>query len=139
MKSVLAIVLFTLLTGSVYANSINKQLKACSEIMQDSDRLVCYDGLSNSLEQRAEQDFGQELKQVSEAPESIEAKIANIQKGAYDKKIITLDNGQIWKQNDSARTHWSSGDRVTVERALFGSFFMKLADGGRKMRVKRLK
>lgn len=91
------------------------------------------------LAKRAEQDSGQEYKQTEEAPESIEAKIAEIQEGAHNKKIVTLENGQVWKQNDAGRIFWKSGDLVVVERAMFGSFFMKPADGGKKMRVKRLK
>ncbi|MFA0792214.1 hypothetical protein ACCI51_16820 [Microbulbifer echini] len=95
--------------------------------------------MSLSLEKRAEQDFGQELKQIVEAPESIEAKIADIQDGAHDKKIVTLENGHIWKQNDTGRIFWQAGDLVIVERAMFGSFFMKPTQGGKKMRFRRLK
>ncbi|MFA0810790.1 hypothetical protein [Microbulbifer epialgicus] len=139
MKAVFTIYLLALMAPGVYADSISTQLKVCAQLTANKDRLVCYDKLSSSLKQRSEQDFGQEQKFISEAPDSIEARIQKIQKGAYDKNIITLENGQVWKQNDSSRAHWKSGDLVIVERALFGSFFMKTVNGGRKMRVKRLK
>ncbi|WP_299585003.1 hypothetical protein [uncultured Microbulbifer sp.] len=139
MKRIFIASLLTLLAPTIYANSLGKQLKECSEITTNTDRLSCYDKLSLSLEKLAEQDFGQELKQIAEAPESIEAKIADIQDGAHDKKIVTLENGQIWKQNDTGRIFWQAGDLVIVERAMFGSFFMKPTQGGKKMRVRRLK
>ncbi|WP_226648206.1 hypothetical protein [Microbulbifer variabilis] len=139
MNRIFLISLLAILAPSVYADSLGKQLKECSEITSNSNRLACYDKLSNSLEEQAEQDFGQEYKQTVEAPESIEAKIAEIQEGAHNKKIVTLENGQIWKQNDTGRIFWKAGDLVVVERAMFGSFFMQPIDGGKKMRVKRLK
>ncbi|GAA5445131.1 hypothetical protein Misp06_03324 [Microbulbifer sp. NBRC 101763] len=139
MKAVLCSLALILLTPIAYANSLTKQLETCSAIAVDEDRLACFDSLSGSLEQQAKQSFGQEHKATLQVPEYIEAKIAKIQDDSYGKKIITLDNGQIWKQSGSARIFWGAGDLVTVERAMLGSFFMKQADGGRKMRVKRVK
>ncbi|WP_444886746.1 hypothetical protein [Microbulbifer sp. JMSA008] len=131
--------LLAILTSSVYADSLGKQLKHCSKVTSNTDRLACYDKLSNSIEKRAEQNFGQEYKQTVETPDSIEARITEIQESTHNKKIVTLENGQIWKQNDTGRIFWKAGDLIIVERAMFGSFFMKPADGGKKMRVKRLK
>jgi len=132
--------LLALLATGANADSLSGQLQGCATIAADSERLACYDTLSKTLDGRAEQNFGQERKRIAEeAPDSIEATIAGIQEAAYGKLLITLDNGQVWRQNDSARVNWESGDPVIVERALFGSFFMKQPDGGRRMRVKRVK
>ncbi|WP_444884288.1 hypothetical protein [Microbulbifer sp. PSTR4-B] len=139
MTRIFIISLLAILTSSVYADSLGKQLKHCSKVTSNTDRLACYDKLSNSIERRAEQNFGQEYKQTVETPESIEARITEIQESTHNKKIITLENGQIWKQNDTGRIFWKAGDLIIVERAMFGSFFMKPANGGKKMRVKRLK
>lgn len=139
MRTVLTLTLSTLLAASATADSVTNQLKGCSTIKADAERLKCYDALSNSLEQRAEENFGQEQRQVvEEAPDSIEATITQIDQAAYGKLLITLDNGQVWRQNDSGRVNWKSGDKVIVERALFGSFKMKSASGGRTLRVKRV-
>lgn len=136
MRSLLLIGL--LFAAGASADSITSQIKGCSTIESDSERLSCYDALSQSLEQRAERDFGQEQQRIAEeAPESITATITDIQKAAYGKLLITLDNGQVWRQNDSTRVFWKSGDSVEVERAMFGSFFMREVEGSRKMRVKR--
>ncbi|WP_444889834.1 hypothetical protein [Microbulbifer sp. DLAB2-AA] len=139
MTRIFIISLLAILTSSVYADSLGKQLKHCSKVTSNTDRLACYDKLSNSIERRAEQNFGQEYKQTVETPESIEARITEIQESTHNKKIVTLENGQIWKQNDTGRIFWKAGDLIIVERAMFGSFFMKPANGGKKMRVKRLK
>jgi hypothetical protein len=139
MTRIFIISLLAILTSSVYADSLGKQLKHCSKVTSNTDRLACYDKLSNSIERRAEQNFGQEYKQTVETPESIEARITEIQESSHNKKIVTLENGQIWKQNDTGRIFWKAGDLIIVERAMFGSFFMKPANGGKKMRVKRLK
>ncbi|WP_323844664.1 hypothetical protein [Microbulbifer magnicolonia] len=140
MRSILIFPALVLLAASASADSVSKQLKGCASIAADAERLACYDALSNSLEQRAEQNFGQEQQRIAEeAPESIEGTIAEIREIAHDKLLITLENGQVWRQNDSGRFNWKSGDAVIVERALFGSFLMKPTDGGRTMRVKRVK
>ncbi|WP_299946017.1 hypothetical protein [uncultured Microbulbifer sp.] len=139
MKALLPLPLLALLVPDVSANTLSEQLQECSHITPDNSRLICYDKLSATLGQRAEQDFGHEQKKISQAPQSIEATITHIQAAAYDKRIITLDNGQIWRQNDDKRIHWNVGDPIVVERGLLGSFFMKPAEGRRKIRVKRLK
>ncbi|WP_141398452.1 MULTISPECIES: hypothetical protein [Microbulbifer] len=137
MRLTLFLSLFVLACGAS-ADSLTNQMRGCASIKSDNERLACYDALSKSLDARAEDIFGQEQKRiVEEAPEQITAQVKAIQKGAYGKAIIVLDNGQVWRQNDSGRILWDAGDSVVVERGLFGSFFMKSTGGGRKIRVKR--
>ncbi|MCO1334092.1 hypothetical protein MO867_07020 [Microbulbifer sp. OS29] len=140
MKAPIIFALLALSSPLVFADSLTSQVKACSAIQSKESRLLCYDQAASSLEQLAVEGFGQEQKRIAqEAPEHIEARIVTIQTGAHDKQFISLDNGQLWKQNDSSRIHWKAGDLVVVERALFGSFFMKPLEGGKKLRVKRVK
>ncbi|GAA5525366.1 hypothetical protein Maes01_01935 [Microbulbifer aestuariivivens] len=127
-----------LLAANASGDSLTKQMRGCAAIESDDERLSCFDALSQSLDARAEQMFGREKKHITEeAPEQMAAKILSVQEGAYGKAIIALDNGQLWRQNDNLRVLWSAGDPVIVERGIFGSFFMRSADGGRKIRVKR--
>lgn len=129
-----------LMAGSACADSLTNQLRGCASLDKDSERLACYDALSQSLDERAEEDFGREQERIAEeAPDSIQAKIEKLREAAYGKRVITLDNGQVWRQNDSTRVTWDEGDAVVVERALFGSFMMKKVGGARSMRVRRLK
>ncbi|MDP5209738.1 hypothetical protein [Microbulbifer sp. 2205BS26-8] len=71
MKVLLPLSLLALLAPGVSANTLNEQLQQCSRIMPDSSRLICYDKLNAALEQSAEQNFGREQKQISQAPQSI--------------------------------------------------------------------
>ncbi|WKD51500.1 hypothetical protein [Microbulbifer spongiae] len=139
MKVLLPLSLLALLAPGISANTLSEQLQQCSRITPDSSRLICYDKLNAALEQSAEQNFGRGQQQISQAPQSIQATITHIRAAAHNKRIITLDNGQIWGQSDGSRVHWKAGDPVVVERGLLGSFFMKPAEGRRKIRVKRLR
>lgn len=123
------------------AESLREQLQQCSQFSDDSKRLVCYDQITGNLRQHAEQQFGQEQKQViEEAPDSITATIARAEEGAFGKYIFTLDNGQVWQQVDSSsRSIWRGGEQVSLERGTLGSFFMRKVTGGRSLRVKRVK
>lgn len=140
MRKLLIIPLLALAAAGASADSLTSQLRACAAIEADDERLACYDALSGTLDQRAEQNFGQEQRRTTEdAPDAIEAAIVEISKTAYNKALITLDNGQLWRQNDTTRLTWKVGDAVIIERGLLGSFFMKQAEGGRKIRVKRIR
>lgn len=139
MRSILLLTLL-LLAGGASADSLTKQLRDCAAIEANGERLACYDALSNTLDQRAEQNFGREEQHIAEeVPESIDASISEIRPTAYGKQLITLDNGQVWRQNDSSPIHWESGDKVVIERGIFSSFFMKETESGRRIRVKRVK
>ncbi|MEX2962387.1 hypothetical protein [Microbulbifer sp. TYP-18] len=133
-----------LVATNASADPVGSQLQACAAIADDTERLHCYDTLSQTLqqqvEQQREQNFGREQQQVAEeSPKSINAHIATVQKVAYGKLLITLDNGQVWRQTDSTRVSWKPGDAMRVDRALFGSFLMREVDAGRSVRVKRVR
>jgi hypothetical protein len=51
--------------------------------------------------------------------------------------IITLDNGQIWRQIDLARVSWGEGEVVEITRGMLSSFFMRSTESGRRIRVTR--
>lgn len=120
--------------------SLREQLQQCSQFSDNDKRLDCFDQVTGNLHQHAEQQFGQEQKQViDEAPESITATIASATEGAFGKYTFTLDNGQVWQQvESSSRAIWRGGEQVALERGVFGSFLMRKVTGGRALRVKRI-
>ncbi len=61
-----------------------------------------------------------------------------IDKDPYGKLIVTLENGQVWHQTDSASVYVSKrGDKTTtIKRAALGSFMMKIGNS-RSFRAKR--
>jgi hypothetical protein len=74
----------------------------------------------------------------TEEVDEIAARISKIRKSGSGYLVITLDNGQVWKQTDSSRLRLSDNDVVTIHRAALGSFMLRKADGKTTMRVKRI-
>ncbi|MDF2178736.1 hypothetical protein P2G88_10795 [Aliiglaciecola sp. CAU 1673] len=60
-----------------------------------------------------------------------------MEKGSYNKPIMTLDNGQLWKQVDSQRYYMPDG-HLYIERGALGSFWLGSEDANRRMRVSRI-
>jgi hypothetical protein len=57
-----------------------------------------------------------------------------------DRLIVTLENGQVWRQTDPKSVYYSKkrgADVATIKRGTMGSFKMKL-DGGTAFRVERI-
>jgi hypothetical protein len=74
----------------------------------------------------------------SERVDSISAQVTRLQQYDYDKVVISLDNGQVWKQIDSSSLRLRVGDDVAIERAALGSFMLKKPGSKRTMRVSRM-
>jgi hypothetical protein len=68
----------------------------------------------------------------------IEARVSKIKTSATGYAVITLDNGQVWKQTDSSRLRLSDNDQVTIRRAALGSFMLNKAGKKTIMRVRRI-
>lgn len=75
-----------------------------------------------------------EIEQI----EQIEATVSDVRKSAGDKMIVTLDNGQTWRQLDSKTLLLKDGDIVIIRKASFGSFLLEKKSGSRSIRMKRI-
>jgi hypothetical protein len=73
----------------------------------------------------------------SERIDSLSATVTKLQQYSYGKVLITLDNGQLWKQIDTSNLRLRAGDAVVIERASLGSFMLKKQGSKRSMRVSR--
>lgn len=73
----------------------------------------------------------------SERIDSLSATVTKLQQYSYDKVLITLDNGQVWKQVDASSLRLRAGDAVDIERASLGSFMLRKKGSKRSMRVAR--
>jgi hypothetical protein len=73
----------------------------------------------------------------SERIDSLSATVTRLQQYAYDKVLITLDNGQVWKQVDASSLRLRVGDAIDIERASLGSFMLRKQGSKRSMRVAR--
>ncbi len=63
----------------------------------------------------------------------IEARISKVKISNTGQAIITLDNGQVWKQTDGPKLRLSEHDEVIIRRAIFGSY--KLVKAGRNTTI----
>ena len=59
-------------------------------------------------------------------------------RGTRGNLVITLENGQIWRQTDSKQLRNNGQTEAQIYEAALGSFKMKL-DGGLAFRVERVK
>jgi hypothetical protein len=73
----------------------------------------------------------------SEAIDILSATVTELQRYGYDKVLIRLDNGQVWKQVNGSSLRLRVGDAVEIERASLGSFMLKKQGSKRTMRVSR--
>lgn len=153
---------FIVVAGSFWAchalsaEPVPAAIEACSSLLRDSERLACYDNAVASLKSgqsatgaSAENMFGatsetsraaaglkdvkrEELKQIS-------GMVTSLRRTDGGMIILELDNGQVWRQQDSdVRLMVSQGDTVTIVRASMGTF--RIADkSGRFARFKRLR
>ena len=85
-----------------------------------------------------------EARQIVESTLAIEqideinATVSNVRESASEKLIVTLDNGQVWRQLDNKTLHLKSGDVVIVRKASLSSFLLEKESGSRSIRVKRV-
>ncbi len=90
----------------------------------------------------AEAVFGLEHKQKpeEERPDELQLKWTKKKKDAYGKWIITLENGQVWRQIDSRPFQFVNSEQwVVISRGVLGSFFLGEPERNAEIRVKRVK
>ncbi|WP_165726633.1 hypothetical protein [Pseudoalteromonas sp. SA25] len=144
-------------------------LQACSFIENDFNRLLCYDNTiagksltkptitktltpptANNVPQvvaaapiqaKAKADnFGLEHKESQVEKETeIKAMVTSVKEAAYGELIISLDNGQQWRQIGSDSMRLKENDTIVISRGAFNSFLLKQDGKNRSIRVKRTK
>jgi hypothetical protein len=95
-----------------------------------------------------EAQFGAELlpKEVRQATgqpqeaDAISAALKSFSYTALGRVIVTLGNGQVWRQidGDNAKFRAKQGDLITIARGLFGSYNMTVGDHNGLYKVRRV-
>lgn len=157
MKTKLLLGTWLLFAGAVSAqSSIPSQLEPCVSIRRDTERLACFDRAiaalrtgSDTPAPTAENMFGvtesrapaDDRAQAEKREElrRIQGSITSISRTGDGMIVLELDNGQVWRQQDSAvKLSIGVGDTVTITRAAMGTF--RIADNsGRFARFKRVR
>jgi hypothetical protein len=135
------------------ADKIPAELRSCLAIERNTERLSCFDrGVAAILKGEgavaptAESSFGMvasttradvERGDAGDEVMSVKGKVTAL-KTLNGDELITLDNGQIWRQLSGGQLLLKLGDEVQISRAVLGSFQMKVPTG-RSAKVKRLR
>ncbi|MEM7017940.1 MAG: hypothetical protein AAF512_11470 [Pseudomonadota bacterium] len=99
---------------------------------------------AQTVAQIQEDKFGAEdlirAEQESTAiPKSIESTITDIQRTSASKRyVLTLANGQIWRQKEKKRLSVKTGRWVKIKRMLFGAYSMEI-EGAGYIKVERVR
>jgi hypothetical protein len=95
--------------------------------------------IANSIKQQ-QASFGKEaVKRPEDIIKQLKVKVIKIQKAPYGELIITVENGQIWRQTDGIRFRLSTDEMVIIERGALGSFFIGKENTNQRIRAKRVK
>lgn len=145
------------------AQTVQEQLARCQAMTDSLQRLNCYDAVNKATTAvppvpaqaapvsvptpaPATTSLGADrLPQTAKiAPRQTNRIVSVIEKFDLDLRghfILTLANGQVWKQieGDTARaTPRKSARYVTIERAIFGSYSLTFNDANRLYKVTRV-
>jgi hypothetical protein len=142
-----AMLVFMLPVATASADALHDELRVCRDLPDDDARLICTVVATGAAVDLSQEDlFGKTGDEVgrtveeatgSERIDSLSATVTKLQQYSYGKVLITLDNGQLWKQIDTSNLRLRAGDAVVIERAALGSFMLKKQGSKRSMRVSR--
>jgi hypothetical protein len=115
---------------------------SCALIGSSTERLACYDKAFPpspvAVAEASRQAFGLMGNQGDSAPIRIEATVSIVREINRDGRIITLDNGQVWRETQAnASLMLKAGDKVLIREAALSSFL--LVKGRQSVRVRRIK
>jgi hypothetical protein len=87
-------------------------------------------------------DFGARAlpKAAPEEPRELSARLIGKLDGVFRGLNLPLDNGQTWVVIDDRDFEYvGSNAKVTLDRNLIGTYWMKIVDGGPRFKVRRVK
>lgn len=110
-------------------------IQGCKSESDDARRLQCYDREVARFPMTSEQSFGlsgahstarqHQSSNAAAAVKNLTAKVVAIQDRPHAGFIVTLDNGQVWAQNEMDYTRRiDSGDTITIKPGALGSFWL---------------
>ena len=80
------------------------------------------------------------VERIRPEPKELTAKILGPFTGWDRDTVFNLDNGQVWKQIERDKFSVRLQDpTVTIEKGLFGAYFLKVEGFGSRVKVKRIK
>ncbi|MEX5746099.1 hypothetical protein [Massilia sp. X63] len=154
MKALPLALALPLLSGAALADDAG--ILKCRTLADAGARLACYDAIQLGARPSAaavaaapaaapaaarEDNFGIEAKQQREAqPQSITSTIPGEFQGWGPGAQIRLANGQVWRIIDGSEAVLPPmrDPKVTIERNVFGTLFLKVAGTNNSAKVRRV-
>ncbi|MFT4045540.1 MAG: hypothetical protein QM661_02490 [Solimonas sp.] len=148
--------LAALLMPALAAPSFAADLQRCASIDDAATRLACYDqaaghpaaapaapaATANASPERfgAEQLRGAQAAEAQQ-PSAMQAHIVGTFEGWQPKTRFKLDNGQVWVVVDDRSAYFpaTQNPAVTVEKGLFGAYYLKIDSRDVRTKVKRVR
>ncbi len=139
----------SLLLLSATALADDASIMKCRTLADTGARLACYDAIQVGVKPavavaapvRKEENFGMEAKKQREAePQSINSTVAGEFQGWGPGSQIRLANGQVWRIIDGSEAVLprTRDAKVTIERNLFGTLFLKVDGTNSSAKVRRV-
>ena len=124
-------------------------LQRCARETDEHLRLKCFDELAGSVPQLKRDQFGMTAAVAQRHdptapkaplidPQVLDAKIAGLRQGSHGEYTFTLDNGQVWVEQEARPgEHFSVGEAVQIRHGFMSSLWLSASDH-RLTRVKRI-
>ncbi|GAC32960.1 hypothetical protein [Paraglaciecola polaris] len=71
--------------------------------------------------------------------QKVSTSVTDASKDPYGKLIVTLENGQVWRQTSNSTLRIKTGDQIYVEEGMLGAYFLSKESSNKRIRVKRSK
>jgi hypothetical protein len=137
------------------ASRIPVELRSCVGLERNTERLACFDrgiaallGADGAAAPSVESSFGLTAStprvdairnpELSEDITKVTSRVTAVAASNDGSAVVTLDNGQVWRQISGGQLLLKAGDEVEISRAALGSFQMKVPSG-RSGKVKRVR
>ena len=130
-------------------DAVIDRMRACASEADEAKRLACYDLHIGRSKGRQNEDLGvtgellrQKQKQAgitAATPADVTAKVATLANRGSGKFVVTLDNGQVWAQQEAPDFTLQVGDVITLRRGVLGALWMVSPSGREQVRVQRIK
>ncbi|MEM7763448.1 MAG: hypothetical protein AAF290_05165 [Pseudomonadota bacterium] len=141
---------------------LSEQLRACKGVSDSLQRLRCYDAIAldgdESMPAPAAvpsvapvaaapepapadpNEFGVESIREQRGPDEINSRIVNPFEGWGNNATFELENGQVWRQVDSAKYRYRGEEQpmATIKRKAFGAYRLTVEGTNRTVRVRRI-
>lgn len=134
-------------------------LARCAQVADKDERLACYDAAAQWIE--AVEPNGKAPPKTTETPSEapqpapaagsfglepgggavgeITSRIVGAFTGWHGNTRFTLENGQVWQQNEPGRAIYrAKAPRVKIHRGAMGTFLMEIEGVRRSLRVRRV-